>query len=127
MSSGSTSSPNVSPRTAGFTSVLHELHEEIRTFKQKMADMQIRQERHQNRRHSSQEDSSGSEEERRRRRRRERRNGEEDHRERRRDDKLEGVQIKIPTFMGMNNPEAYMEWEMKVEQVFDCHNYSELS
>ncbi|KAF1884246.1 hypothetical protein Lal_00043531 [Lupinus albus] len=78
MTSGSTSSPTVSPRTAG-----------------------------------------------RRRRRRERRNGEEDHRERRRDDKLEGVQVKIPTFMGMNNPEAYMEWDMKVEQVFDCHNYSE--
>ncbi|KAF1894492.1 hypothetical protein Lal_00008019, partial [Lupinus albus] len=27
--------------------------------------------------------------------------------------------------MGMNNPEAYMEWETKVEQVFDSHNYSE--
>ncbi|KAF1868016.1 hypothetical protein Lal_00043733 [Lupinus albus] len=125
MPSGSTLSPTVSPRTVGFTSVLHEIHEEFRTLKQQMAEMQVRQERHRNRRHSSQDDSSGSEEERRRRRRRERRNGEEDQMERRRDDKLEGVEIKIPTFMGMNNLEAYMEWEMKVEQVFDCHNYSE--
>ncbi|KAF1868018.1 hypothetical protein Lal_00043735 [Lupinus albus] len=60
MSSGSTSSPTVSPRTAGFTSVLHEIHEEFRTLKQQMAEMLVRQEHLQNRRYSSQEDSSGS-------------------------------------------------------------------
>jgi hypothetical protein len=30
------------------------------------------------------------------------------------------------TFQGKNDPEAYLEWETKMEMVFDCHNYSEL-
>ncbi|RDX73702.1 hypothetical protein CR513_46657, partial [Mucuna pruriens] len=31
----------------------------------------------------------------------------------------------IPTFQGKNDLELYLEWERKVEHVFDCHNYSE--
>ncbi|RDX94082.1 hypothetical protein CR513_23572, partial [Mucuna pruriens] len=31
----------------------------------------------------------------------------------------------IPAFQGRNDPEVYLEWERKVEHVFDCHNYSE--
>ena len=31
----------------------------------------------------------------------------------------------IPPFQGKNDPEAYLEWEKKIELVFDCHNYSE--
>ena len=34
--------------------------------------------------------------------------------------------MKIPYFQGKNDHEAYLEWEKKVELVFDCHNYSEL-
>ena len=30
----------------------------------------------------------------------------------------------IPLFQGKSDPEAYMEWEKKVELIFDCHNYS---
>ncbi|RDY05924.1 hypothetical protein CR513_10179, partial [Mucuna pruriens] len=30
----------------------------------------------------------------------------------------------IPTFQGKNDPELYLEWERKVEHVFDCDNYS---
>ena len=33
--------------------------------------------------------------------------------------------MKIPTFQRKNDPELYLEWERKVEHVFDCHNYSE--
>ena len=33
--------------------------------------------------------------------------------------------MKIPYFQGKNDPEAYLEWERKVELVFYCHNYSE--
>ena len=33
--------------------------------------------------------------------------------------------MKIPYFQGKNDLEAYLEWERKVELVFDCHNYSE--
>ncbi|RDX84779.1 hypothetical protein CR513_34116, partial [Mucuna pruriens] len=31
----------------------------------------------------------------------------------------------ISAFQGKNNLELYLEWERKVEYVFDCHNYSE--
>lgn len=47
------------------------------------------------------------------------------HHRRDRDDRLEGVKVKVPKFQGKNDPEAYLEWEMKVEQIFQCHHYSE--
>ena len=36
------------------------------------------------------------------------------------------IKMKILLFQGKNDPEAYLEWEKKIELVFDCHNYSEL-
>ncbi|RVW59412.1 Transposon Ty3-I Gag-Pol polyprotein [Vitis vinifera] len=33
--------------------------------------------------------------------------------------------MKIPSFQGKNDPEVYLEWETKVEFIFECHNYSE--
>ena len=33
--------------------------------------------------------------------------------------------MKIPTFQGKNDPEAYLEWEKKVKRVFESHNYTE--
>ena len=44
----------------------------------------------------------------------------------REDNNMGGIKMKIPPFQGKNDPEAYLEWEKKVELVFDCHNYSEL-
>ena len=41
------------------------------------------------------------------------------------DNNLRNIKMKIPSFQGKNDPEAYFEWERKVELVFDCHNYSE--
>ena len=41
------------------------------------------------------------------------------------DNNLGNIKMKIPPFQGKNNPEAYLEWEKKVELVFDCHEYSE--
>ncbi|KAJ4713035.1 Mutant gag-pol polyprotein [Melia azedarach] len=32
--------------------------------------------------------------------------------------------MKIPTIQGKNDPELYLEWERKVEHIFDCYNYS---
>jgi hypothetical protein len=43
----------------------------------------------------------------------------------REDNKLGGIKIKIPSFQGRYDPEAYLEWEKKMEFVFDCHNYFE--
>ena len=33
--------------------------------------------------------------------------------------------MKIHTFKGAYDPEVYLEWEMKVKQVFACYNYNE--
>ncbi|XP_050896756.1 uncharacterized protein LOC127103548 [Lathyrus oleraceus] len=65
------------------------------------------------RRPQNSNDGSGDEEERRRRRRQ---GG----------DNLRGIKIKVPTFVGKSDPEAYLEWETKLEQIFNCHNYSNL-
>ena len=42
------------------------------------------------------------------------------------DNDLGSIKMKIPAFQGRNEPEAYLEWEKKVELVFECQNYSEL-
>ena len=44
----------------------------------------------------------------------------------REDNSLGSIKMKIPSFQGKNDPEAYIEWEKKMECVFDCHNYLEL-
>ena len=43
----------------------------------------------------------------------------------REDNNLGNIKMKIPSFQGKNDSEAYLEWERNVELVFDCHNYSE--
>lgn len=35
------------------------------------------------------------------------------------------MNIKIPSFQGRNDLEPYLEWEMKIEQIFPCHDYNE--
>ncbi|XP_042408307.1 uncharacterized protein LOC121997755 [Zingiber officinale] len=48
------------------------------------------------------------------------------HREREAVDRNMGtIKLSIPPFQGKNDPDVYIEWERKVELVFDCHNYSE--
>jgi hypothetical protein len=44
----------------------------------------------------------------------------------RRDNDLGNIKIKIPSFQGKNDPKVYLEWETKMEMVFDCHKYSEI-
>lgn len=41
------------------------------------------------------------------------------------DSNLGSIKLKIPSFQGKLDPEAYIEWERKVEGIFKCHNYSE--
>ena len=41
------------------------------------------------------------------------------------DGNLGNIMMKIPSFQSRNDPEAYLEWEKKVELIFDCHNYFE--
>ncbi|PKI46713.1 hypothetical protein CRG98_032889 [Punica granatum] len=41
------------------------------------------------------------------------------------DRNIGSIKMTIPSFQGRNDPDAYIEWERKVELVFDCHNYSE--
>ena len=42
------------------------------------------------------------------------------------DNHLGSIKMKIPSFQGKSDPETYLEWEKKMEFVFDCHNYSEI-
>jgi hypothetical protein len=37
---------------------------------------------------------------------------------------LDTIKLKIPNFQGKNDPEAYLEWEKKVDWIFYCHGYS---
>ena len=41
------------------------------------------------------------------------------------DNNLGSIKLKIPEFKGESNPEFYLEWEDKVEKIFDIHDYSE--
>ena len=41
------------------------------------------------------------------------------------DRNLGNIKMKIPSFQGKNDPEVYLEWEKKVEFIFECYNYSE--
>jgi hypothetical protein len=39
------------------------------------------------------------------------------------DGDLDAIKLKIPFFQGKNDPEAYLEWEKKMDWIFYCHNY----
>ena len=41
------------------------------------------------------------------------------------DDSLMAIKMTIPEFEGKADPDAYMNWEEKVEKIFDVHDYSE--
>jgi hypothetical protein len=41
------------------------------------------------------------------------------------DQNLGSIKMKIPSFQGRIDPEVYLEWEKKIDLMFDCHNYSE--
>ena len=41
------------------------------------------------------------------------------------DKKPRNIKMKIPSFHGKNDPKVYLEWEKKVEFIFESHNYSE--
>ncbi|KAF1855623.1 hypothetical protein Lal_00002511 [Lupinus albus] len=35
------------------------------------------------------------------------------------------AKIKVPSFIGKNDPETYLKWEIKMEKVFNCNSYNE--
>lgn len=41
------------------------------------------------------------------------------------DASLGTIKLRIPPFLGKNVHDAYMEWERKMELVFECQNYTE--
>ncbi|XP_056853723.1 uncharacterized protein LOC130503093 [Raphanus sativus] len=41
------------------------------------------------------------------------------------DDRLGNLKLRIPVFGGTSNPDDYLDWEKKIELVFDCQDYSE--
>ena len=41
------------------------------------------------------------------------------------DEGIGRVKISIPAFSGKGEPEDYLDWEMRVDQIFDSHRYTE--
>ena len=39
-------------------------------------------------------------------------------------DEFAGIKLKIPLFHGKADPDAYLEWEKKIEIVFNCQHYT---
>jgi len=37
---------------------------------------------------------------------------------------IEGVKLNVPPFKGRSDPDAYLDWEMKIEHVFSCNDYT---
>lgn len=42
-------------------------------------------------------------------------------------DNLGGLKIKIPPFHGKNDSDSYLDWEKKIELVFNCQHYTEIN
>lgn len=40
-------------------------------------------------------------------------------------DTISSLKLKIPEFKGTSNPEEYLEWEKKLEIVFECKEYTQ--
>ncbi|XP_071923188.1 uncharacterized protein [Coffea arabica] len=40
-------------------------------------------------------------------------------------DPIKGVKRQLPTFQGKSDPDVYLEWEKRVELIFDCNDYTE--
>ena len=51
----------------------------------------------------------------------------DNRRARRIDRDLGSIKLKIPSFQGKNDPKAYLEWEKKMEIVFDCEEKGKTS
>lgn len=47
-------------------------------------------------------------------------------RTREQEDVIDKVMVKLPSFEGKCDPNLYMEWKQKMEQVWTCHNFLEL-
>ena len=41
------------------------------------------------------------------------------------EDAIKGIKMKISPFQGKSDSDAYLEWERRIELVFDCNTYSE--
>ncbi|KAF1888247.1 hypothetical protein Lal_00043539 [Lupinus albus] len=111
---GENQNPPLSPRTAALYAMMNNRFEAL----QRRID-QIRIEG----------ESRDHENRKRRRRRRERHDDgdprAEDHGGMRREEThVESVKVKVPQFVGLNNPEAYLKRELKIELLFEYHNYS---
>jgi len=40
-------------------------------------------------------------------------------------DKIEGVKLNVPLFKARSDPNAYHDWEMKIQHAFSCNDYPE--
>ena len=38
---------------------------------------------------------------------------------------IEGVKLNVPPFKGRSDPDAYLDWEMKIQHAFSYNDYPE--
>jgi len=88
-----------------------------RMMRENNEELYRRIEQIENQMNNNEDDHNGD---RRRQDRRRKRGLEDEHIE----DKIEGVKVQIPSFKVKSDLEAYLKWEMKIEQLFACHNYT---
>ncbi|KAF1868002.1 hypothetical protein Lal_00043685 [Lupinus albus] len=114
MSNPENQSPPLSPRTAALYAMMNS---RFKALQRRIDQIRI-------------EGESRDHEHREKRRRRRERHDDgdpraEDHGGMRREEThVESVKVKVPQFVGLNNPEAYLKWELIIEQLFEYHNYS---
>ncbi|KAF1868007.1 hypothetical protein Lal_00043697 [Lupinus albus] len=114
MSNPENQSPPLSPRTAALYAMMNN---RFKALQRRIDQIRI-------------EGESRDHEHREKRRRRRERHDDgdpraEDHGGMRREEThVESVKVKVPQFVGLNNPEAYLKWELRIEQLFEYHNYS---
>ena len=37
---------------------------------------------------------------------------------------IEGLKLNVPPFKGRSDLDAYLDWEMKIQHVFSCNDYT---
>ncbi|RDX72471.1 hypothetical protein CR513_48034, partial [Mucuna pruriens] len=106
-----------------FDQMLEEIHEHMDQMGNQIVHTQVTPNNEQsNEGDKSQFEEEKDNEEEQPRRRSPNQNNQRRHRNRREDD-LGGIKIKVLSFQGKSDHEAYLEWEMHVDKIFSCQSY----
>ena len=118
-SSGNSNIPNLQLEaimrelTKKFTDSLDEVKDRLDRIEGSKADSHVSE----HNQHESENETTPNGHRRNNQRQERDRNPQEDH--------ASNVKVSIPPFRGKSDPDTYIEWECKVEHIFDCYEFSE--